>query len=168
MACRSIRQAPALAASEQTGTFHSAVGKKMKNVIVFSIGRAVYAVELGWIREVFTLAHVTPVPHAPSAIAGVVNFRGSILSILDIRGLGGNRAQASQGESALLLEVDRCQAALRAGTIDEVSSLVADPHTGVFVDSRHRQVTLLDPPELFDAAMNNRALNTRVVASHEE
>ncbi len=140
----------------------------MKNVIVFSIGPNVYAVELGWIREVFTLAHVTPVPHAPSAIAGVVNFRGSILSILDIRGLHGNVAGATQGESALLLEVDRCQAALRAGTIDEVSSLIADPISGEFVDSRHRPVTLLDPPELFDAAMNNRSLPNQSMASHEK
>lgn len=140
----------------------------MKNVIVFSIGQTAYAVELGWIREVFTLAHVTPVPHAPIAIAGVVNFRGSILSILDIRGLGGSRAQASQGESALLLEVDRCQAALRAGTIDEVSSLTLDVHSGALIDSQHREVTLLDPPTLFEAARNNRSLALQAGTSYEE
>ncbi len=145
-----------------------AVGKKMKNVIVFSIGDEAYAVELGWIREVFTLAHVTPVPHAPIAIAGVVNFRGSILSILDIRGLGGSQAQASQGESALLVEVDRCQAALRAGTIDEVSSLVVDPHSGALLDSQHREVALLDPPALFEAARSNRALTLQTVESPRE
>lgn len=139
----------------------------MKNVIVFSIAQVPYAVELGWIREVFTLSHVTPVPHAPPAIAGVVNFRGSILSIMDIRGLDGGAAQASQGESALLLEVDRMQAALRAGTIDEVSSIEADPATGSFVDSRHREVTLLDPPALFDAARNNKALSQRARRSDE-
>lgn len=133
----------------------------MKNVIVFSIAQVPYAVELGWIREVFTLSHVTPVPHAPSAIAGVVNFRGSILSILDIRGLAGGSAHASLGESALLLEVDRMQAALRAGTIDEVSSIEADPATGAFFDSRHREVTLLDPPALFEAAKTNKALELR-------
>ncbi len=164
----SIRRTPALAPSKQTGTVSLAVGKKMKNVIVFSIGSTAYAVELGWIREVFTLAHVTPVPHAPTAIAGVVNFRGSILSILDIRGLSSRLAQASKGESALLLEVDRCQVALRAGTIDEVSSLLADSRTGALLDSRHRPVVLLDPPELFDAAMNNRSLALQAVASHEE
>jgi chemotaxis signal transduction protein len=157
-----------LAPGEQTGTVSDAVGEKMKNVIVFSIGQDAYAVELGWIREVFTLAHVTPVPHAPTAIAGVVNFRGSILSILDLRGLRGGRGQASQGESALLLEVDRCQAALRAGTIDEVSSLLPDPISGTLLDSRQREVTLLDPPKLFDAAMNNRSLAISPVASNEE
>ncbi len=134
------------------------MAEKVKNVIVFSIGRTPYAVELGWIREVFTLGHVTPVPHAPLAIAGVVNFRGSILSILDIRGLDGSQAHASLGESALLLEVDRSQVALRAGTIDEVSSLEVSPDTGTLLDSRMREVLLLDPPTLVEAARNSRPL----------
>ncbi|MCP4448177.1 MAG: chemotaxis protein CheW [Myxococcales bacterium] len=132
------------------------MGETPKNVIVFSIGRIPYAVELGWIREVFTLAHLTPVPLAPSAIAGVVNFRGSIISVLDIRGLDGGLANASQGESALLLEVDRCQAALRVGTIDEVSTLGSDLSSGLLVDSRQRAVALLDPPDLFETVQRMR------------
>lgn len=125
---------------------------KMKNVIVFTTGEKPYAVELGWIREVFTFGHVTPVPHAPPAIAGVVNFRGAIVSIIDIRntieGAEPGAAAARQGESALLLEVDRSQIALRAGTIDEVSSLTAAPTPGFLLDSRGRDVELLMPEEL--------------------
>lgn len=132
------------------------VAGRVKNVVVFTIGSTTYAVELGWIREVFTLGHVTPVPHAPAAVAGVVNVRGTILSILDIRGLDGTRSIASQGESALLLEVDRCQFALRTGSIDEVSSLEVDAKTGTLLDSRMREVVLLDPPVLFEASMSNR------------
>jgi chemotaxis signal transduction protein len=130
----------------------------MKNVIVFTTGETSYAVELGWIREVFTFGHVTPVPHAPPAIAGVVNFRGSIISVIDIRNCEGEStaggALASQGESALLLEVDRCQVALRAGTIDEVSSL-STTREGYLRDARGREVELLKPEELLASVRGN-------------
>jgi purine-binding chemotaxis protein CheW len=122
------------------------VAQKIKNVVVFTTGGTPYAVELGWIREVFTLGHVTPVPHSNSAIAGVVNFRGSIVPVLDIRNEPEQQGSASAGDSALLLEVDRCKAALRAGVIDEVASLKGDD---VLIDSRGRKVQLLPPQPLF-------------------
>lgn len=139
------------------------MGKKMKNVIVFTTNKVPYAVELGWIREVFTLGHVTPVPNSPRAIAGVVNFRGSIVPIIDVRGTvpGHDILVAHQGESALLLEVDRCQAALRAGTINEVSSLLPAGENGYLLDSRGREVELLRPPQLFDEVKSPRRLSER-------
>ncbi len=123
---------------------------KKKNVIVFTSGERSYAVQLGWIREVFTFGHVTPVPLAPPCIAGVVNFRGSIVSVVDLRALGdeGGSGHAWQGESALLIEVNRSQVALRAGTIDEVSSLSAAGTEGYLIDSRGRDVELLQPDTL--------------------
>jgi chemotaxis signal transduction protein len=128
------------------------VGIKKKNVIVFTAGDNSYAVQLGWIREVFTLGHVTPVPLAPASIAGVVNFRGSIVSVVDLRSVAGDSsdevAYACQGESALLIEVDRNQVALRAGTIDEVSSLSPAAQPGYLTDSRGRTVELLMPEQL--------------------
>ena len=39
----------------------------MKNVIVFALGGARYAVELRWVREVTKLGPVTPVPGGPAA-----------------------------------------------------------------------------------------------------
>lgn len=128
------------------------VSIRKKNVIVFTTGNSSYAVELGWLREVFILGHLTPVPLAPSSIAGVVNFRGSIVSVVDLRTLADATSQrpafACQGESALLIEVDRNQVALRVGTIDEVSSLAPAPTPGYLIDSRGRVVALLHPESL--------------------
>lgn len=124
----------------------------MKNVIVFTIREVGYAVELRWIREVFTFGHVSPVPHAPRSVAGVVNFRGSILTIIDLREAPDT---ARQGESGLLLEVDRHRAALRAGTINEVSSLSEADTEGFLLDGSNREVKLLWPPTLFAGVKSN-------------
>ncbi len=131
---------------------------KKKNVIVFTAGENSYAVQLGWIREVFTLGHVTPVPLSPASIAGVVNFRGSIVSVVDLRSIANGvdevLAFACQGESALLIEVNRNQVALRASTIDEVSSLPPAAQDGHLTDSRGRPVKLLMPEELLDRVLS--------------
>ena len=142
---------------------------RKKNVIVFTTGEESYAIQLGWIREVFTLGHVTPVPLAPPCIAGVVNFRGSIVSVLDLRSISEETdkmaAFASQGESALLIEVNRNQVALRAGTIDEVSSLAPAATAGHLTDSRGREVELLMPEELISRVLGTIPIPPREVSS---
>jgi chemotaxis signal transduction protein len=130
----------------------------VKNVIVFALGPGRYAVELRWVREVFTLGPVTPVALAPEAVAGVVNYRGAITPVLDLAVLLGDAAEARTtahgGEGAILVEVEDVRAALRVTSVVEVSSL--RPHrggpTGALVDSTGRSVPLIDPPSLLSRA----------------
>jgi purine-binding chemotaxis protein CheW len=133
----------------------------IRNVIVFALGSARYAVELRWVREVFALGHVTPVPRAPVAVLGVVNLRGAIVSVLDLEALIGRRAPdapappAQAGESAILLEVEGVSAALRVSSVVEVSSLTpAEGDAKALIDSSGRQVPLADPPELLARALH--------------
>ena len=60
---------------------------ELRNVIVFTVGTARYAVELRWVREVVSLGFVTGVPTAPPALGGVCNLHGTILPVLDIAGM---------------------------------------------------------------------------------
>jgi chemotaxis signal transduction protein len=131
----------------------------MKNVIVFALGSARYAVELRWVREVITLGPVTPVAHAPEAVAGVVNYRGAITPVLDLAlllaGSGdGPPAAAHGGEGAILIQVEDARAALRVSSVVEVSTLRAEPDRpgGSLVDSRGRAVPIIDPPALLARA----------------
>jgi chemotaxis signal transduction protein len=129
----------------------------MKNVIVFALGQARYAVELRWVREVFTAGHVTPVPHAPDAVAGVVNYRGAVMPLLDLDAVLGRRSgvqPARAGESALLIEVEEVTAALRVSSVVEVATLKPAPggDPELLIDSTGRQVPLVNPPELLARA----------------
>ena len=44
-----------------------------------------YAFDIKYIDEVFRYKKVTPLPCTPSFIIGIINFRGKILSVIDIR-----------------------------------------------------------------------------------
>jgi purine-binding chemotaxis protein CheW len=129
----------------------------MKNVIVVALGqgqdRSRYAIELRWVREVFTLGHLTPVPRAPVPIAGVVNLRGSIMPVVDLESLlGEGRApRANRGDGAVLVQVEELRAALRVDNVDEVTTLRAREDR--LVDGAGREIALLDPPALLERAM---------------
>ena len=125
----------------------------MRNVIVFAVGAARYAIELRWVREVFPLGHVTPIPRAPSAVVGVFNLRGAIVPLLDVEVLFARDAVATgidHGDSGIVIEVDDTAAALRATRVLEVSTLAppSPERSDEVVDSTGLLVLVLDPPAL--------------------
>jgi purine-binding chemotaxis protein CheW len=133
----------------------------MKNVLVFSHEGSRYAVELRWVREVFTLGFITPVPGAPPVVAGLTNLRGAITPVLDLGALVAPSRPptgARDGDSAVLLEVEGMVAAMPIAAVDEVATLRHGPEPAALVDSRGRSVEVLDPPALFRTALE--AANT--------
>ena len=56
-------------------------------LLVFSVGAERYGIETDHVLEVIPLRELTPVPCTPASILGVVNHRGRILPVLDLRRL---------------------------------------------------------------------------------
>jgi chemotaxis signal transduction protein len=128
---------------------------ELRNVIVFTIGGARYAVELRWIREVVSLGFVTSVPTAPDALSGVCNLHGMILPVIDVGTLLGIAPgpPARQGDGALVLETEGLVCALRVDQVDHVASLHESEPGGGVVDVSGRPLTLLDPNALVRKAV---------------
>lgn len=135
---------------------------ELRNVIVFAIGAARYAVELRWVREVVTLGFVTAVPTAPPAVGGVCNLHGTILPVLDIGVLLGQAPgpPPRQGDGALVIEAEGVLCGLRVDQVDHVASLFETG--GSVVDAAGRPLTLLEPERLLRRAQE---LVTEAVAS---
>jgi purine-binding chemotaxis protein CheW len=54
-------------------------------VVEFSLAYEGYAIESSYVREVYPIKELTPVPGAPPFVAGIINVRGQILSVIDIK-----------------------------------------------------------------------------------
>lgn len=54
-------------------------------VVEFTLAHERYAVASEHVREVYPLEELTPLPCTPSFVLGIVNLRGEILSVIDIK-----------------------------------------------------------------------------------
>jgi purine-binding chemotaxis protein CheW len=91
----------------------------------FSLGAESYAVAAGHIREVIPLPRVTPLPCVPSFVRGIVNVRGRIVSLLDLRVILGLPDSApSPNPGVIILQSSGIEFGLLA---DEIQGLAAIP-----------------------------------------
>jgi purine-binding chemotaxis protein CheW len=56
-------------------------------VVTFLLAYETYGLESRWVREIFPLRELTPLPWNPPFVAGIVNVRGRILPVVDIKKL---------------------------------------------------------------------------------
>ena len=59
--------------------------EKDLQVVGFRIGGETYGVHISAVREVVRVPEITPVPNAPEMIEGVINLRGKIIPVMDLR-----------------------------------------------------------------------------------
>jgi purine-binding chemotaxis protein CheW len=59
--------------------------------VTFHVGDLLIGVDIHQVEEINRLVDVTPVPHAPQCVRGVINLRGEVVTVMDlseILGLG--------------------------------------------------------------------------------
>lgn len=56
-----------------------------QQALTFELGNETYGVEILRVREIRGWSSVTKIPHAPSHVLGVLNLRGSIVPVVDLR-----------------------------------------------------------------------------------
>jgi len=53
--------------------------------LIFSIGNQHYGIEIKYVIEIIGIEPITEVPELPSYIKGVINLRGKIIPVMDVR-----------------------------------------------------------------------------------
>lgn len=53
--------------------------------LCFSIGEEEFAIPLLDVKEVIAMPDITPVPYTPAHFLGIMNLRGHVISIIDLR-----------------------------------------------------------------------------------
>jgi len=71
----------ALAVEEKDET----ADKAFIEVVVFGLASETYAIESSSISEVYPLNDFTPLPGTPSFVFGIINVRGQIISVIDLK-----------------------------------------------------------------------------------
>ncbi len=92
-------------------------------VVSFRLGDEVYAVEAHHVGEVFPLKHRTPLPGTPPFILGIVNLRGQILSLVDLKALLQLPRSAGAEGMVLVLRSDDMEMGIVADAFEGVRML---------------------------------------------
>lgn len=79
------------------------IKEETMQLVIFRISREWYGVEITKVKKVLKLESITYLPSAPEYIAGIVNFKGNILSVTDLKNIFGLHSGALTGKSRLVV-----------------------------------------------------------------
>jgi purine-binding chemotaxis protein CheW len=126
--------------------FPSAVVHEGK-YLTFSVAAEEYGISIRKVKEIIGMMAVTGVPQAASYMKGVINLRGKVIPVVDLRLKFGFEEGAHSGKTCIIVvEAARDDARLHIGiivdSVSEVLNIKGDdveptPDFGVSMDARY-------------------------------
>lgn len=96
-------------------------------VCLFSIGEDVYAIPVSLLTEIIISQKIYPVPTTPAHVLGVINLRGAIIPIVDIRPALSLPQQSVPGQIAII----KYQHLMLGIVVDNVSEVLSVPESSL-------------------------------------
>src|SRR5215813_4509311 len=97
-------------------------------VVGFHVGRETYGIPIAALHEIVRVPEITAVPDAPAHLEGVINLRGKIISVVDLRKRFAKPATPLTRHSRILVVEHR--GSLVGMIVDSASEVLILPETG--------------------------------------
>lgn len=92
-------------------------------LLTFQVGKQEYAIDIMSVREIRGWSKATPLPHAPTFVRGVINLRGTVLTIVDLADrLGMGRTETNERNVIIVVHTGKETVGL---LVDAVSDILA-------------------------------------------
>ncbi len=98
---------------------------EMLQLVSFKLGGEEFGVDIMQVQEIIRMQNITAVPNAPDFVEGVINLRGRVIPIIDLRkrfGLEGK--EHDKATRIVVVKVDDITVGL---VVDEVSEVLRIP-----------------------------------------
>jgi purine-binding chemotaxis protein CheW len=103
------------------------MGKELQ-IVGFRIGRETFGLPISLVHEIVRPPEITNVPHAPEYVEGVMNLRGRIVPVIDLRRRFGETAiENNRKNRVLVADVDGRAVGLVVDSASEVLK-ISDAH----------------------------------------
>jgi purine-binding chemotaxis protein CheW len=93
--------------------------------LTFFLAGEEYGIEILRVQEIISMMPVTRVPLTPSFIRGVINLRGRVIAIVDLREKFGLPAAPEPEPVIIVVQVGTVQIGVVADSVSEVASIAA-------------------------------------------
>jgi purine-binding chemotaxis protein CheW len=101
--------------------------KASEQYVVFKLAASEYAINIAYVAELLRMVAITPLPASPEWVLGVVNLRGKVIPVIDLRVRLSLPAEALDLNTPIIVtQVDDVMAGLVVDDVTDVLSV--DPN----------------------------------------
>ncbi len=134
-------------------TDNSVVGEGVRQYIAFTVDTQEYAVDIMSVREIRVWSRATPIPNSEPDVLGVVNLRGTIVPIVDIRArFNQGRTNVTTNHVVVILQVGEKLIGILVDSVSDI--LTAGPEE-------------IKPLTMQERITGERPMITRVISKEE-
>ncbi|EFM13079.1 CheW protein [Paenibacillus curdlanolyticus YK9] len=102
------------------------MGEELK-VIVFALGQEEYGIEVDKVRTIERMQPITRVPKTPTFIKGVINLRGIVIPVLDLRGrFGLNETEPTENSRIIIVAANEMEVGFIVDSANDVIDIDSD------------------------------------------
>src|SRR5579864_3436204 len=96
-------------------------------VVSFRLGGEEYGVDIAQVQEIIHMVEITHVPRAPHFMEGVINLRGQLIPIIDLRTrFGMQRAEHTKSTRIVVTEIGSKRVGIVVDSVSEVLNIPLD------------------------------------------
>ena len=103
------------------------VGATEKQLVVFTLASEAYGVDIGAVREIIQMQNITRVPRTPDYVEGVINLRGRVIPVVDLRTrFGFPAAERNKDTRIVVVDIGSQDIGVVVDAVPEVLRVAAD------------------------------------------
>lgn len=94
--------------------------------LTFLLGEESYGIEILKVQEIIGMQSITRIPRTPEYVKGVINLRGKVIPVIDLRlRFGMEEAEVSRKTCIIVVQVTKADVSVTMGiVVDEVSEVL--------------------------------------------
>jgi len=111
----------------------AAEAEKSIQMISFTVGSERFGVEILVVQEIIMMSNITEIPNAPDFVEGVINLRGNIIPVLDLRKrlrMRGSQRSAGHAPGTRILVVE-IEGDVTGFIVDSVAKVISVPSSKI-------------------------------------
>ena len=112
--------------------------------LTFSLGKETYGIEIKYVTEIIGIQDITEIPELPEYVKGIINLRGKIIPVMDVR-LRFKKDAREYNDRTCVIVVD-----------------IKDISIGLIVDSVSEVLTI-DEQDIVEPPQMSKGLNNKYI-----
>ncbi|MFO0973306.1 MAG: chemotaxis protein CheW [Phycisphaerae bacterium] len=109
------------------GGKHAGVGVNVSQIVSFKLAEEEYGLDIMKVQEIILIGQITQMPQAPEFVRGLINLRGHVIPIIDLRKrFGLPEVEKAESQRIIVVNVGRRTIGIVVDEVDQVLRVKAE------------------------------------------